>query len=462
MSLALDGSGAMLLGAAALLWMAAGFAVRAYSAAGGRFVVWWLMTLTGSVGVFMAADLVSFYLMFSLVSLAAYGLVAFDLTPGALRAGRVYVALAVLGEAFLLLGFVMLALSVPGDSLSIRDAVGALPGSAWRGASLALIVAGFGIKIGMVPLHGWMPLAYGAAPIPAASVLSGAAVKAGVIGLIRFLPLEVASPGWGGALVALGLCSAFYGVAVGLTQRGPRAVLAYSSVSQMGVIAAVLGMGWAGGDAGVGLLVAFYAAHHVLAKGALFLAIGAGGGRVLLLAAVVALGLGGLPLTGGALAKLAVKGPLGDGVVGVLGAVSAVGTTVLMLHFLRLLALSEAVAGGRELVWAWFAAAGAAVLLPWVLYPLVGAVAYAFEPAVLWAGAWPVLLGGAVFAVMWRWVDRLPDVPPGDLAGWGERVVAAAFGWSAGLERMDAWLRRWPVAGVSLLALVVLVVVGLR
>ena len=41
----------------------------------GRFAVWWLLTLTGSLGVFMAADLVSFYLVFAMVSLAAYGLV---------------------------------------------------------------------------------------------------------------------------------------------------------------------------------------------------------------------------------------------------------------------------------------------------------------------------------------------------------------------------------------------------
>ena len=55
----------------------------------------------------------------------------------------------------------------------------------------------------------------------------------------------------------------------------------------------------------------------------------------LLLAAVLALGLGGLPLTGGALAKLAVKAPLGDGFVGLLANLSAVGTSLLMLHFLQ-------------------------------------------------------------------------------------------------------------------------------
>ena len=53
------------------------------------------------------------------------------------------------------------------------------------------------MKIGMIPFNGWMPLTYSAAPIPAAAVLSGAGVKAGVIGLIRFLPLGVRLEGWG-------------------------------------------------------------------------------------------------------------------------------------------------------------------------------------------------------------------------------------------------------------------------
>jgi formate hydrogenlyase subunit 3/multisubunit Na+/H+ antiporter MnhD subunit len=131
------------------------------------------------------------------------------------RAGGVYMAFTVLGETYLLMGFVLLAAGEPSGSLQIRDVVVALPGSPWRDAALALTIAGFGLKIALVPMHGWMPLAYTAAPIPAASVLSGAAVKAGVIGLIRFLPFEAVLPGWGEALVVVGLFSAFYGVAIG-------------------------------------------------------------------------------------------------------------------------------------------------------------------------------------------------------------------------------------------------------
>src|SRR6516165_3498668 len=95
-----------------------------------------------------------------------------------------------------------------------------------RKAALALLILGFGLKVGLVPLHVWMPLAYTAAPIPAAAVLSGAAVKAGVIGFIRFLPLGVIMPEWGEALAASGMFSAFYGVLVGITQENPKTILA--------------------------------------------------------------------------------------------------------------------------------------------------------------------------------------------------------------------------------------------
>jgi formate hydrogenlyase subunit 3/multisubunit Na+/H+ antiporter MnhD subunit len=300
-----------------------------------------------------------------------------------------------------------------------------------------------------------MPLAYTAAPMPAAAVLSGAAVKAGVIGLVRFLPLGEAMPGWGGALTVVGLLSAFYGVAVGITQRNPKTVLAYSSVSQMGLVAAVLGMGLAAGDAGAAWAAGFYGAQHVLVKGALFLAIGVAatsGPRpwpVLLPAAVLALGLGGLPLTGGYLAKLAVKAPLGDGVAATLAALAAAGSTLLMLHFLRRLAGIEARAATAPagLVLPWLAMALASLAVPWALYPTPEALA----GKALWAALWPILLGALLAAGLWGWGERLPHPPAGDIMVAGERAVRAAAGWGDAIGRADGWLQQWPVASLSLL-----------
>jgi formate hydrogenlyase subunit 3/multisubunit Na+/H+ antiporter MnhD subunit len=343
----------------------------------------------------------------------------------------------------------------------------ALPGLPWRDAALALTIAGFGLKIALVPMHGWMPLAYTAAPIPAAAVLSGAAVKAGVIGLIRFLPFEAALPGWGDALVVFGFVSAFYGVAIGITQRNPKAVLAYSSISQMGVIAVVLGMGLAAADKGAALDAAFYAAHHVLVKGALFLAIGvvaATSSRrrwlVMLPAAVLALSLGGLPLTGGALAKLAVKAPLGNGVVGMLGAISAAGTTLLMVHFLlRLTRGSSQVAQAAApvgLAVPWLTMALASLLVPWLMYPVLGGDAgEGLAPAALLEALWPVLSGTALAIGLWFWGNRLPRIPEGDIVVGQEAAFRASYVFGAALERTDARLRQWPAAGLSLLAVAI-------
>jgi multicomponent Na+:H+ antiporter subunit A len=240
-------------------------------------------------------------------------------------------------------------------------------------------------------------------------------------------------------------------------------------VSQMGVIAAVLGMGLATGDGGIALSVGFYAAHHTLVKGALFLAVGIAqvtSARrlwpVLLPACVLALGLGGLPLTGGALAKLVVKPALGEGIVGLLATLSSAGTTLLMLHFLSRLKAASALDAPRQgaspLSLPWLAMAFASVAVPWALYLTVmgGALSDALAPAALWSSVWPVLLGG-IFAVgLWRWGGSLPEVPEGDvvvLVAEDAKGLARAVG--SMLERLDGLLRQWPVAGVSLLAVAV-------
>ena len=464
----LDTPGAILLGVAALLWIASG----AYAASDlrgrqdrERFVVCWLMALTGCIGVFLAADMVSFYSLLALLTLGAGGLISHDETPDAWRAGIVYVGLGLLAESFLLAAFILLAVNASGNLL-IRDVVALLPGSPQRDLIVALLIAGFGIKAAIVPLHFWMPLAYSSAPIPAAAVLSGAVVKASILGLIRFLPLGTALAGWGSALAAIGLLGAFYGVIVGITQTNPKTVLAYSSVSQMGFIVAVIGTGLSAGDAGVALAASFYAAHHLLVKGALFLAVGvAAAGRarsmlVLFPATVIALGLGGLPLTRGALAKLAVKGPLGDGFAGRLALLSAAGTTLLMLYFLRRLAEStrQQATAPIGLVWPWLLMAVLSMTVPWLVYEAlpIGTWEDALAPSALWTLTWPMLLGGLLALSLWRWNDQLPRAPEGDIAAGIDSATRVTVSWGRLLEQADRVLRQWPTAGASLLIVTIL------
>ncbi|MGC1574133.1 MAG: proton-conducting transporter membrane subunit [Pseudolabrys sp.] len=474
LTLALDKPGAMLIGVAALLWMTAGAyagnSLRGKPNAGG-FAVWWLMTLTGNLGAFLAADLASFYLFFTLASLSAYGLVAFDGTAEAKRAAAIYVGLAVLGEALLLMAFVLMAAGVPSGSLLIGDAVDSLATSPWRDYAMAFLILAFGLKIGLFPFHAWMPVTYSAAPIAAAAVLSGSAVKVGVIGLIRFLPFDSAMPEWGDVLVIAGLFSAFYGVVIGITQANPKTVLAYSSVSQMGLLAAALGMGLSVGEEGAVLVAAFSASFHVLVKGGLFLAIGAVASTrrsvwlVLVPATVLALGLGGLPLTGGALAKLAMKPVMGDGIVGVLATFSAIGSTLLMLHFLRRMwsgSQQPEIAEGSALVWPWLATALAAAVLPWMLYSSVtnDSLRSALAPAEIWEALWPVLSGALASLALWRWGRVLPRIPAGDLLAADKGLVRLASASGAAMEKIDEHLREWPLASAMLLGLAILLSVS--
>jgi formate hydrogenlyase subunit 3/multisubunit Na+/H+ antiporter MnhD subunit len=466
-SLWLDRPGAMLLAAAALVWIAAGVFARVDRAGkqnADRFAVCWLLTMAGSLGVFIAADLLTFYLVYALVSVPAYYLVADDDAPGSSHAGGVYMAFALVGEAVLLIAFVMLAAGGPNGSLDIRDVVAALPGSPWRDAALALLIIGFGMKIALAPLNGWMPLAYAAAPMPAAAALSGAAVKAGVIGLIRFLPLGATLPGWGEALAWAGFISAFYGAAVGLTQNDPKTILAYSSISQMGVIAAVLGLGLAGGDRSAASDAAFYAANHVLVKAALFLAVGVVAGLgarrrspAMIVAAALALSLGGLPLTGGALAKLAAKEQLGEGLVGWVAVASAAATTALMLHFLIRLARleSEGRAASPQRILSWLGLAVASMLVPWLMFPAVGGdLAETVATATLWDALWPMLIGAALATGLWALGEPLPRVPAGDIVVAQEAAFhASAPPLGAAFEYLDRGFRQWPAAGLSLLTI---------
>jgi multicomponent Na+:H+ antiporter subunit A len=471
LTFAMDRPGAMLLGVSALLWIAAGAYASQYlqnRPNHGRFVVCWLMTLTGCVGVFLAADMVGFYFLLALLTLGACGLVIYHETPSAWRAGAVYIGLALLAEAFLLMAFVLLASEIPGNSLLIRDAAAALPTSPQRDLILALLIAGFGMKAGLVPFHFWMPLAYSAAPTPAAAVLSGAVVKASILGMIRFLPLGTALPDWGTAIAAAGLFAALYGVVIGITQRNPRLVLAYSSVSQMGFIIAIIGMGMLTGDGRAALAAAFYAAHHVLVKGALFLSVGviaATGSRrlwpMLLPAAIIAVGLGGLPLTGGALAKFVADELLGDSTASTIATLSAIGTTLLMLQFLRHLASTASqdpqATANAGLVWPWLATAAVSLVVPWTLYLTVprGTLPDPLSAAVLWKALWPVLLGGALAMALWRWWRSMPQIPKGDIIVALDGGVRAAVTWGKALQRTDSVLRQWPAATVSLLILTV-------
>lgn len=463
---------ALLLGMTALVWTVAGwYAARVMERgqAAGLFASFWCLTLAGNLGVFLAADIVTFYIAFAAVSLAAWPMVIHDRTKAALAAGRVYITLAVVGEAALLSGL-MIGAAAAAD-LQISTVRAAFADAPFGTVGVGLLIAGFGIKAGMVPLHIWLPLAHPAAPVAGSAVLSGAIVKAGLIGMVLLVPEET---GWRSMLIVLGLLGAFGAAIWGLSQQNPKAVLAYSTVSQMGLLLVLVGAGSQG--------VAYAALHHGLAKAALFLCVGmmmlatsaAQRRAVVGLAGLVALSVAGLPLTGGALAKLAGKLGIGE-MLSLAITLSSVTTTLVLGWFLiclgRVSAKPQQTPHWGGLFSVVMVLGVLALILPWVLWP--GAVDvprdYVWHPSNMLEGLWPVLAGLGAVALVQRL--KLPAYPPGDLLRlFGKHKLRPAFQLPVGnhgarrtkrpalrllLKVKDAEraLLHWPFAGSTLMGL---------
>jgi formate hydrogenlyase subunit 3/multisubunit Na+/H+ antiporter MnhD subunit len=476
----LDSVGRAFLLPSAVLWTLGALFARAWLArdpARGRFFGFFLAAAAGNLGVCVAQDIASFYLLFALMTFSAWGLVLHRHTPAAHRAGGVYVTLAVLGEAALLAAFVLIAAS--GD-LSLAGAPAAAAISPARDLIVALLLTGFGVKTGVLGLHVALPLAYAATPAPGAAVLAAAMIKAGLLGWLRFLPLGHSLPEWSAVFIALGIAAAFYGVVVGLAQREPKTILAYSSVSQMGLITVGVGCAFAGPAAYAPALLAVtvYALHHAFAKGALFF--GEALARVtrrrarrwvLAGLALPAAALAGAPFTSGALAKQALKDAVvfapWAGLLSLSLTLAAIGTTLLMLRFLWCVWRAPVTVTRRPL---------AALASPWLValvFVLVGVGAalrlpFDVSASALLAAAWPVALGVAIGALVLRYLRASFALPPGDVLVPIERVLAAAsalrgpgvawprlrapsFGGAVG--EIERALRSWSVVGALLFLL---------
>jgi formate hydrogenlyase subunit 3/multisubunit Na+/H+ antiporter MnhD subunit len=445
-----------------------------------RFWVGWLAALAGMLLLSLAGDLASFYLGYATVSLSAYLLVTHAATAEAKRAGRIYLIMAVAGEAAVLVGILHLAGAFGNVGfaglLSNPEAIAASPARWW-------LLAGFAVKLGILPLHVWLPLAHPVAPAPASAILSGIIVKAGLLGWLRFVPpLPGDARGLGEALLLLGLVTAFGGVALGLTQGRLKTVLAYSTISQMGLV--LIGFSLAflvpGGRDAVLPLLGLLALHHGLNKASLFIAYDAAPGATrlrLALFALPALALSAAPLATGYVAKEALKKTLTLAelapAVEVALALTSTATAVLLwkaLGFARRLDRRDV-----PLHPSWPLLVVAATVAPWGFAASVGLLP-APSPYTLWAASWPLGLAAVIVLAQRRWLrGRALTLPEGDLVVPVERVLTrwlaprrtsvgadvaaerADAGPAAAARQIDALLRaeatqrRLPTIGVALL-----------
>ena len=409
MELGLDDTGRVFLFFSGLLWLVASL-YAAGSQAGDskatRFRIFFLLAMAGNLGLIVAMDAISFYLGFTLMGLAVYGLIAHPASQHARQAARRYLVWTIAGEMLLFVAVVMLAAQHNGiASFSI------LQSSPPGGFVMLLFLTGFGIKLALPGLHLWLPQAYAVTPIPAVAVLSGAMIKAGLLGWLRFLPPgDAVLVNWGQVLLVTGITGICFGAIAGLLQHTPRLLLGYSSISKMGVLTTGMGaaLAWPGTAQVIIVAVVMYAAHHAMVKGALFLGLGLverNGLSPWVQAGLVflAFALAGAPLTSGAFAKsvLTASLPQGAQYLVLLLAVSAFATTLLMARFLFLVwrqGSSKASPLPAESRIAWLILLAIIAVFPFVIA----------EAGQLMANAMPVLLGMLLSALVLLAAGRFP------------------------------------------------------
>lgn len=254
-----------------------------------RYHTYNLALLGANMGVVFAGDLLTLYVFFEALGLLAYWIVVHTESDDAKAASTKYLWMTVIGGFMLLAGiFLVLGTGSGGlmEPMRVREGLEAM-----RWGAAVLMVLGFGVKAGMLPVHVWLPDAHPVAPSPGSALLSGVMIKAGAYGIFRVVGTLFRPPvvehlteeAWhftsqlGLLVLGIGIATALIGVIMALLQENAKRMLAYHSVSQMGFILTGIGAaGYLGPHAAMGVAGGLYhVLNHALFKACLFLGVGA-------------------------------------------------------------------------------------------------------------------------------------------------------------------------------------------
>lgn len=232
--------------------------------------------------VVLADDAFTFLVSWEIMSLLSWALVlAHHRNADTQKAAYVYLVMAGFGTMAMLLAFGLLAGTDGGYGFEAIRAAVRSPAAAT--VILVLMLLGAGSKAGLVPLHVWLPLAHPAAPSHVSALMSGVMTKVAVYGFIRIVfdllgPLDWASSA---AVILLGAATAVLGILNAMMERDIKRALAYSTIENIGVIFAALGLALAfranamGAEAALAFTAAlFHIFNHTAFKSLLFMGAG--------------------------------------------------------------------------------------------------------------------------------------------------------------------------------------------
>jgi formate hydrogenlyase subunit 3/multisubunit Na+/H+ antiporter MnhD subunit len=239
--------------------------------------------LAGMNLVVLADDAFSYLLCWEFMSLVSWALVmAHHREAGNARAGYVYLVMASFGTLALLLAFGVLAGPAGDYAFSAIRATQHTPYAS--ALVLILMLLGAGSKAGLVPLHVWLPLAHPAAPSHVSALMSGVMTKVAIYGFVRVIFDLLGPPTWPASVIILffGGITAVMGILYAMMEKDLKRLFAYSTIENIGVIFASLGLALAFQANGLKLAAAlaftaalFHALNHSLFKSLLFFGAGA-------------------------------------------------------------------------------------------------------------------------------------------------------------------------------------------
>ncbi len=205
-----------------------------------RFHLGFNLFLASLFAALLAADPGIVFVALALGTLASAFLVSFRGTPEALEAAWKYVVLTSLGAGIALFGFLLLefgARQAGATSLHLADLASCKMDPRIALLAFVFILVGLGTKIGLVPLHTWLPDAYSQAPIAVCALFSGGEVTAGIYVILRLQPIcKSAGASIDGWLLFFGLLSAGVATLLMLQARELRRLLAFSTIEHAGIV----------------------------------------------------------------------------------------------------------------------------------------------------------------------------------------------------------------------------------
>ncbi|PTL37003.1 NADH-quinone oxidoreductase subunit M [Candidatus Methylomirabilis limnetica] len=240
------------------------------------YMICMLLLLSGMIGVFVALDLVLFYVFWEGMLIPMYFLIGVWGGPRRIYATLKFVLFTMAGSVLMLLAMIALAfLHQESTGQLTFDLLELIGGSISYGTQLWLFAAfglAFAIKVPMFPFHTWLPDAHVEAPTAGSVLLAGVLLKMGTYGFLRFaLPLfPEAAVAFTPLISALAVIGILYGALVAMVQDDLKRLIAYSSVSHLGFV--MLGIFAMNVQAVEGSILQMV--NHGLSTGALFLLIG--------------------------------------------------------------------------------------------------------------------------------------------------------------------------------------------